>query len=219
DVLNNLKRYDEALESYDRAIELDANFQWAWANRGWVLCRLGRYEQALISLEKAIELGKQSSNIFLNRAIAILGLNRWDEGIAALEDAFQRIESDDEADVEDAELILSNQFAKTNDSTISQNRITSLIAVYEKHEYLSILGQGIVRNIPALMSEMVSDKAARTWLELWQELTSNYKEFQIPIRLLNAAVRYKETKGDRRVLLELPIEERTLLEPLVSKTE
>jgi len=71
-------------------------------------------------------------------------------------------------------------------------------------------------NIPALMSEMVSDKAARTWLELWEEQTSNYEQFQIPIRLLNAAVRYKETKGDRRVLLELPIEERTLLEPLVS---
>jgi hypothetical protein len=67
------------------------------------------------------------------------------------------------------------------------------------------------------MSEMVSDKAARTWLELWQELTSNYEEqFKIPIRLLDAAVRYKETKGDRRVLLKLPIEERNLLEPLVS---
>ena len=35
-----------------------------------------------------------------------------------------------------------------------------------------------MRNIPALMSEMVSDKAARTWLELWQELTSNYDEGQ-----------------------------------------
>lgn len=45
---------------------------------------------------------------------------------------------------------------------------------------------------------------------------ATYEQFQIPIRLLNAAVRYKETKGDRRVLLELPIEERNLLEPLVS---
>ncbi|MEG4811560.1 hypothetical protein QUA82_28450 [Microcoleus sp. F8-D3] len=35
---------------------------------------------------------------------------------------------------------------------------------------------------------------------------ATYEKFQIPIRLMNAAVRYKETKGDRRVLLELPIE-------------
>ena len=147
-------------------------------------------------------------------------MNRWDEGITALYDAFQRLEPDNEAAPDDAELIIRNLFAHTNDPAISQTRIASLIAVYEKHEYLSVLGQGIVRNIPALMSKMVSDKAARTWLELWQEQTSNYEQFQIPIRLLNAAVRYKETKGDRRVLLELPIEERSLLEPLVStKTE
>jgi len=215
-LLENLKRYDEALVSYDRAIELDANYQWAWFSRGWTLDILGRYEEALISCDKAIALGNEGAPVFFNRAIAILGLNRWDEGIAALDDAFQRFEPDDEATPDDADLIISNLFANTNDPAISQTRIASLIVVYEKHKYLSVLGQGIVRNIPALMSEMVSDKAARTWLELWQEQTSNYEQFQIPIRLLNAAVRYKETKGDRRVLLELPIEERSLLEPLVS---
>ncbi len=216
DVLDNLKRYDEALASLDRAIELDANDKWAWRSRGWVLDNLGRYEEALISCDKAIELGKEGVPVFFNRAIAILGLNRWDEGIAALDDAFQRLEPDDEASSEDAELIIRNLFPNIDDTAITKTRITSIIAVYEKHKYISILGQGIVRNIPALMSEMVSDKAARTWLELWQQPTSNYEQFQIPIRLLNAAVRYKETKGDRRVLLELPIEERNLLEPLVS---
>ncbi|MBD1827273.1 tetratricopeptide repeat protein [Microcoleus sp. FACHB-61] len=217
DVLDNLKRYEEALVSYDWAIELDSNYEWAWFSRGWMLDNLGRYEEALISCDKVIELGSQHSSVFFNRAIAILGLNRWDEGIAALDDAFQRLEPGDEAEADDAKLIINNLFAITQDLAISQTRITSLIAVYKKYEYLSVLGQGIVRNIPALMSEMVSDKAARTWLELWQELTSNYDEqFKIPIRLLNAAVRYKETKGDRRVLLELPIEERNLLEPLVS---
>ncbi|MEG4517098.1 MULTISPECIES: tetratricopeptide repeat protein [unclassified Microcoleus] len=216
-LLKNLKRYEEALESFDRAIELDANYQLAWFQRGGLLDKLGRYEEALISCDKAIELGEQFSYAFFNRAIAILGLNRWNEGIAALDDAFQRLEPGDEAYAEDADLIIRNLFINTHDLAISQTRITSLIAVYEKHKSLSILGNGIVRNIPALMSEMVSDKAARTWLELWQELTSNYEEqFPIPIRLLDAAVRYKETKGDRRVLLELAIEERNLLEPLVS---
>ena len=216
-VLTYLKRYNEALESVDRAIELDSNYEWAWFSRGWTLDNLGRYEEALISCDKVIELGSQHSSVFFNRAIAILGLNRWDEGIAALDDAFQRLEPGDEAEADDAKLIINHLFASTQDKAICQTRITSLIAVYEKHKYLSVLGQGIVQNIPALMSEMVSDKAARTWLELWREPTSNYDEqFKIPIRLLDAAVRYKETKGDRRVLLELAIEERNLLEPLVS---
>jgi hypothetical protein len=68
------------------------------------------------------------------------------------------------------------------------------------------------------MSEMVSNKAAQTWVEVWQELTSDYSKFQIPLRLLNAAVRYRE-KGGKRVLLELPIEERNLLKPLLGISE
>ena len=211
----HLKRYDEALASLDRAIELDFNDPWNWAVRGNVLNKLKCYDKALASCDKAIELCHQSSSVFFNRAIAIVGLNIWDEGVT-LDNAFQRIEPGDEAEADDAKLIINNLFANTHDPAIIQTRITSLIAVYKKYEYLSVLGQGIVRNIPVLMSEMVSDKAARTWLEVWQEPTSNYEEFQIPIRLLNAAVRYKETKGDRRVLLELAIEERNLLEPLVS---
>ena len=213
-VLKSLKRYDEALVSYDRAIELDDNDRLTWVSRGDALNNLKRYEEALVSFDRALALGDQDLYAF-NRAIPILGLNRWDEGIAALDDAFQSVESDDESDAHDAKLIINNLFL-TNEKSLWQPRITSLIAVYEKHKYLSILGHGIVRNIPALMSEMVSDKAARTWLELWQQPTNNYEQFQIPIRLLNAAVRYKETKGDRRVLLELPREERNLLEPLVS---
>ncbi|MEG3986667.1 tetratricopeptide repeat protein [Microcoleus sp. S28C3] len=215
-VLTHLNCYDEVLESYDRAIELDENDRDVWVLRAIVLKSLKRYDEALVSYDRAIELGDRYSYVFFNRAIAILGLNRWDEGIAALDDAFQRLEPGDEAYAVDADLIIRNLFINTHDIAISQTRITSLIAVHEKHKSLSILGQGVVQNIPALMSEMVSDKAARTWLELWQEQTSKYEEFQIPIRLLDAAVRYKETKGDRRVLLELPIEERNLLEPLVS---
>ncbi|MEG4455668.1 tetratricopeptide repeat protein [Microcoleus sp. N9_A1] len=214
-LLNSLKRYDEALASLDRAIELEYDNLFVWALRGDLLNRIKRYDEALASLNRVLELGNPSSSVFFNVVIAILGLNHWDEGIAALDDAFQCIESDDDASSEHTEVIINNLFANKN-VAVWKPRITSLIAVYEKHKYLSILGQGIVRNIPALMSEMVSDKAARTWLELWQELTSKYDEFQIPIRLLKAAVRYKETKGDRRVLLELAIEERNLLEPLVS---
>ena len=202
-------------------INFNSFHAWAWLIRGDVLKKLKRYDEALASYkealnysDKAITLGDQDLPVFFYRAIAILGLNRWDEGIAALDNAFQRLEPDYETTLEDGDLIINNLFV--NDSAIWKSRIASLIAVYEKHKSLSFLGQGIVRNIPALMSEMVSDKAARTWLELWQEPTSNYEQFQIPMRLLNAAVRYKETKGDRRVLLELPIEERNLLEPLVS---
>jgi len=219
--LSSLGELEQAIASYDKAIELQPDYPDAWNNRGNALEKLGQLEQAIASYDKAIELGNPSSYVFFNRAIALLGLNRWDEGIAELENALDRLaeEPREEADAEDVELIFRNLFNSTKDAAIWKTRITTLIQLYDKHQVISALGQGLVRSIPALMSEMVSDKAAQTWLELWQELTSDYTEFQVPLRLLNTAVRYRETKGDKRVLLELPIEERNLLKPLLGINE
>jgi tetratricopeptide (TPR) repeat protein len=229
-VLGRLGRYDEALTSWDKVIELDPNYVRAWDNRGYVLYHLRRYDEALVCCHKAIELGieldEQSSFVFLNKAETLLALNRWDEGTAALEDAIDRfayeaennllisIDADKQLEITTG-AIVCHLLNSTHDAAIWRSRITTLITLYDKHQVISALGQGLVGSIPALMSDMVSDKAARTWLEVWRELVSDRPEFQIPLRLLNTAVRYRETKGDKRVLLELPIEERKLLKPLL----
>lgn len=213
--LGFLGYYNEALVSFDNMIKLDPNNALGWTLKGWVLSYLRRHDEALASYDRAIAFGDQSSSVFFNRAEALLALNRCDEGSAALDEALSRFAHADEPDTGDTETIVRNLFNSTNDVAIWRSRITTLIALYDKHQVISAIGQGLVRSIPALMSEMVSDKAAQTWLEVWRELVSDRPEFQIPLRLLNTAVRYRETKGDKRVLLELPIEERELLKPLL----
>jgi tetratricopeptide (TPR) repeat protein len=216
--LDNLGRLEEAIASYDKALEIKPDLHEAWNNRGYALIYLGRYEEALASCEKAIELDDQSSHAFFNQAIVLLALNRWDEGITTLNNALNRLTDGKEPSADDTELIIRNLFNSTQDAANWKTRLTSLITLYEKYDAISALGQGLVRSLPMLMSEMVSDKAAQKWLEVLQELGSNYTEFQIPLRLLDAAVRYRE-KGDKRVLLELPIEERELLKPLLERSK
>jgi tetratricopeptide (TPR) repeat protein len=51
-----LRRYDDALRSYDKAIEIDPNFADAWYYRGLALSKLDRYNEAIASYEMAIRI-------------------------------------------------------------------------------------------------------------------------------------------------------------------
>jgi tetratricopeptide (TPR) repeat protein len=216
--LERLKRYDEALASYDKSIESDKSYASAWFKRETILSTLGRYKEALESCEKAIKLGEKALCVFFNRAELLMELERWDEGCEALNEALRHSAHDDAHIALHTRIIVCDLFTDTRDAAMWQTRIVALIELYDMHQTLAALGQGLVQSIKALNSPMVSDVATRTWRDVWQELTGNRKDFEIPLRLLNAAVCYRETK-DERVLLELPVEERTLLEPLLAQQE
>ncbi len=218
-LLNDLTRYKEALVYFNKAIEIDRNYEVAWGSRSWTLINLGHYEEALASCDKAISLGEKKYYVLANRAISLMGLNCWEEGVTAVEDAFKSLKDGKEASAEDTELIFRILFVNIQDALTWKTHITTLMELFNKYQSISALSQGLVRSIPVLIPGTVSDKAAQLWLEVWQELVGSRSEFQISLRLLNAAVRYRVTKGDRRVLLELPIEERNLLEPLLNLGE
>ena len=54
--LANEGRYDEAIEKYNKAIELNPNYAIAYAGRGQAYFKLGQYDLAIPDLAKAIEL-------------------------------------------------------------------------------------------------------------------------------------------------------------------
>ena len=150
----------------------------------------------MTSLDKALEIDSNHAIAWKTRTLVLNHLKRSEK--------------------DEAKLKISQIFNSKQDREVWRSRLTTLVNIYEKYNVLSALGQGLVENIPEIMLEMISDKAARIWLEVWQEQTSKFPQFQIPLRLLNAAVRYRETKGDRRALLELAIEERKLLQSILN---
>jgi len=54
--LNNLERYQEALESYDEALAIDQYYKDAWNNKGVALNNLERYQKALESYDEALAI-------------------------------------------------------------------------------------------------------------------------------------------------------------------
>ncbi|MEO9028848.1 MAG: tetratricopeptide repeat protein [Ktedonobacteraceae bacterium] len=87
--LYNLKRYEEALDAYNRAIALDPNFANAYNNKGAALNGLKRYEEALDAYNRAIALDPNFANAYHNKGIALRNLKRPEEARAAFEKARQ----------------------------------------------------------------------------------------------------------------------------------
>jgi tetratricopeptide (TPR) repeat protein len=54
--LNNLGKFEEAIKSFDKAIELDPNFAAVYNHKGWTLTKMGKFHEAIAFYDKAIAL-------------------------------------------------------------------------------------------------------------------------------------------------------------------
>ena len=86
--LCSLGRLEEAIASYDKALEIKPDYYEAWNYRGIILCDyLGRYEEAIISFNKAIEIKPDCYEAWYNRGVALRNLGRFDEAITSYDQA------------------------------------------------------------------------------------------------------------------------------------
>ncbi|MFP3206731.1 MAG: tetratricopeptide repeat protein, partial [Hydrogenobaculum sp.] len=79
DALRNLKRYEEALQCYDKAIQLEPNNALYWNNKGDALRNLKRYEEALQCYDKAIQLEPNNALYWNNKASVFEKLKKFNE--------------------------------------------------------------------------------------------------------------------------------------------
>jgi tetratricopeptide (TPR) repeat protein/DNA polymerase III delta prime subunit len=218
---NKPGHFEEALSVCIKLIELENDRVNWWELRGLILIILKRYSESIEVFNKAIELGAESYFTFFSRAEALLAQNRWKDGARALDNALGQFSSSTVPHFGDTKAILENLLMDIGNQDLWSEYIKSLLDIYRKHNTLNALGQGLVGNIKTLYSPAISDSIAQTWRDMWLELAGKYDEMQIPLRLLDTAVRYrlsysqKRKSYDQRILLELPIEERKVLEEIL----
>ena len=83
--LLQLGRLEEAIKSYDKAIEIKPDNDNAWFNRGIALRQLGRLEEAIKSYDKAIKIKPDCENAFYNKACCYALQNNIDQAIENLQ--------------------------------------------------------------------------------------------------------------------------------------
>jgi tetratricopeptide (TPR) repeat protein len=60
-ILGKLGKHEEAIECYDKVIELDPENEAAWINKGNALCNLNKYEEGIKCCDKAIKMDPPDS--------------------------------------------------------------------------------------------------------------------------------------------------------------
>ncbi len=92
--LSNLKRYEEAIEKYRKATEIDPKNADAFFFWGLTLYSLKRFEDTLDKFQKVTEIDPKYAGAFFNWGLALDNLRRYDEAVEMYEKAGQ-IDPDD----------------------------------------------------------------------------------------------------------------------------
>jgi len=83
------KEYEQAIASYDKALEIKPDDHDAWNYRGVALDDLGRFAEAIASYDKALEIKPDDHEAWYGRGFALGNLGRFAEAIASFDRALE----------------------------------------------------------------------------------------------------------------------------------
>ncbi len=146
----------------------------------------------------------------LHQADTLLWLDRWEEGAAALDRLLA--ESRPPAWTSRDLWVIGSLVLRTQNPQIWRRFIALWLDCFVRHGRLTELGEALVRSLRHCAVAWVTDQTAQAWCAAWRDLAGDRAELALPLRLLAAGVAYRADR-DPRVLLDLPQEERGLLEP------
>lgn len=82
-------RYDEAIASHDKAIQIEPDNHRAWFSKGAALTKLQQYEEAIASYEQATHIKPDFSEAWFGKGTALTKLQQYEEAIACYEQVTQ----------------------------------------------------------------------------------------------------------------------------------
>ena len=189
---------ENSLTLIKKSIEIDPDDGRSWILKGDILAKSNQLIKSIQCLNKGLILNQDKTR----------GINSVNPLSGFSEVAIQTIK---ETSID----ILSVIFQQGKIIENWQQDSQTILGIYARHNLLIDLSGGLVKSIKAINETSTSDHTAQAWLEMWQKLAGQYDEFQVALNLLKVAVEYKINR-DRRVLFQLPQEERQILEELLN---
>ena len=89
----NASRIEEALQYFEKAIQLNPKNDFAWGDRGLILDKQGKTEESLASFSKAIEIDPKNSITWHNKGLTLIRSNQLKEAIYCFDKAIENKEN------------------------------------------------------------------------------------------------------------------------------
>ncbi|OPY28637.1 MAG: lipoprotein NlpI [Methanobacterium sp. PtaU1.Bin242] len=83
--LGTLRRFEEAINSFKRALEIDPENDDAWNNKGTAFFNLSRYPEALESFNKALKINPENYSAWAGKGSVLRFLEDYKEAVRCLE--------------------------------------------------------------------------------------------------------------------------------------
>jgi tetratricopeptide (TPR) repeat protein len=95
--LDSLDRYEQAIECFDKAIQIDANNLVLFKNKGTALHYLGRYGESVACFDKAIQIDAHDGDAWSGKGLSFDYLGRYEEAIECFDKAIESNPKNDDA--------------------------------------------------------------------------------------------------------------------------
>ena len=222
-VLSELGRFDEALQSYEKSLEIDSNDSASWLGKGQSLRELGDFEEAVRALDRALEINPNEDMALWFRSGVLNTLGCHEAAVADCKRAIKLHEEKVSSEVPGmmmlhyAVSLVSNDMWEDGLKAL-RGAMKNILNDANAQETLPYASSIIIQSLLETGAPEKLPERINQLTEIFSRAQVLHEEFARPLRLLDTAIRYLETK-DGRVLLELPVEERDLLKPLLAKGE
>jgi len=205
-------RFEDALNCFDKFLEVHANDKDAWYLRGIACYHIHRYNDSLLSYDKALELSSDDQSIAFARINPLFAVRRWEEGFDLLEKIPLHKKTEDASDtvVHIAHMILLIFSNSTFDLDIMQKLVERLISIYERVNKTTLVGNALFISLVKINAKIFSREALDTWRQIWLDAGAGRPDLAFSLKLFDVGMKYLMS-GDRRVLLDLLSTERPIV--------
>jgi tetratricopeptide (TPR) repeat protein len=129
---DGLGRYEESIEAYDRALQLDPSDVRAWTEKGKALRSLGRGREAVLSYDRALEIDPDHASAWLGKGAALRDLGRYNESVQAYDEALRAIEHDPMYRSTSQALAVADAWLGKAESLVGPDRAEEAASAYDE---------------------------------------------------------------------------------------